>query len=640
VSDVKRLLALVRPFWRHLALAAIALSLGSLLGLVQPWVLQQLVDQVFLDRNTRLLNWIVLGLVGVMLTRSVLQMAQGYLLAWAGERVVASLRRTLYAHLLTQPLGFFADQHTGELISRVSNDTQTLQNAIVGNVVTLFRQSLTFVGGVLIILVLDWRLAGLALVAVPGAVVLSRLMGRQMRRLSNIVQDALAEATAVAEETLSGIRIVQAFTRERHEAGRFGAQIDRLLQAAMHRARVSATYSPLIALSFSLSTVAILWFGSHQVLRGELTPGQLIAFLFYAQMLIGPLYAYAGTYGQLNQALGASQRIFALLDTPPSIDDAPDAIPLPTVKGGVAFRDVSFYYDARQPVLSEVNVDVQAGEMVALVGPSGVGKTTLANLIPRFYDPTAGQVEIDGLDLRRVTLRSLREQIGIVSQEPVLFSTTVRENIAYADPDASPAQIEEAARAAHAHGFIENDLPDGYDTPVGERGVKLSGGQRQRVAIARAILKDPCILILDEATSHLDTEAEQHVQAALDELLRRRRTGDDRTGCRTTFVIAHRLSTITNADRIVVLDGGQVVEQGTHAELLAREGSLYRHYHALQFRWDEDRQAPPAAVEPPRPAPREEGWTDVAVSLLVPPPPDAEGLGDGGHSEGELPPGR
>jgi subfamily B ATP-binding cassette protein MsbA len=348
------------------------------------------------------------------------------------------------------------------------------------------------------------------------------------------------------------------------------------------------------------------------VLSGRATPGQLIAFLFYATMLTGPLGSLAALYGQVQMALGATERVFDLLDTRPEIVDARDAEPLPPIVGHVAFHDVSFDYDPRQTVLHHVTLEAEPGQVIALVGPSGVGKTTLINLIPRFYDPSEGRVAVDGHDLRQVTRHSLRDQIGIVPQETILFSDTVAANIRYGKLDATQDEIEAAARAANAHEFIVNDLPDGYETQVGERGIKLSAGQRQRIAIARAILKNPRILILDEATSSLDTESEQLVQEALERLMH---PDGAEVRSRTTFVIAHRLSTITHADQIVVLHEGRVVEQGTHEGLLAREGSLYRHYHALQFQWEEE---PPSAVaeEPGRVRLAEEGLIDLGVPFL------------------------
>jgi subfamily B ATP-binding cassette protein MsbA len=405
------------------------------------------------------------------------------------------------------------------------------------------------------------------------------LLGRMIRKISREAHDALAALAALAEEALAGVRIVKSFAREPYETQRYSDGLERLFAIALRRVRARSILGPLIGLLAFSAIAVVLWFGSREVIAGRLTTGQLVSFLLYTMMIASPLGAFTALYSQLQQALGASERVFELLDTPPEMRDAPDAVALPPITGQVRFEEVSFDYgDSEQTreVLQRVSLAVEPGQVAALVGPSGAGKTTLVNLIPRFYDPTQGRILVDGYDIRRVQMRSLREQIGIVPQETALFSGSVQDNIAYGKLDATQEEIEAAARAANAHDFILA-LPEGYATLVGERGVKLSGGQRQRIAIARALLKNPRILILDEATSSLDSESELAVQEALERLMRDR----------TTFVIAHRLSTIINADWIIVLAGGQIVEQGPHAELLAQEGGLYRRMYALQFRWEE-----------------------------------------------------
>jgi subfamily B ATP-binding cassette protein MsbA len=607
------MLAYVRPYWPYLAVAATSLVFVSLLNLAMPWAVAKLVDLVVVGQDIALLNRIALLLAGIFALRAIFGFVRTYSVAWVGERVVANLRRELYDHLLSLSLGYLAGQRVGEILSRISNDVQVIQTAVTSNLVVLAQQVVTVVGIVVIVTVMDWRLTVLMSVVLPAVVLVTRLMGRRIREASRLVQDKLAEASAMVEETIGGIRTVQSFAREEYEGKRFGQKIGDLFDIAMYRARVYATLGPLVSFLLYGSLAVVLWAGGQAVLRGQLTPGQLIAFLLYAAMLVGPLGGFAALFGRTQEALGATERVFELLDTRPEVIEAPDAEPLPPIAGHVRFQDVSFCYDPRQPVLRHVQIEAKPGEIIALVGPSGVGKTTMVNLIPRFYDPTGGSIMVDGQDVRQVTLHSLRDQIGLVPQEPLLFSDSVVANIRYGKLDASQNEIEAAAIAANAHNFIVDSLPDGYETQVGERGVKLSGGQRQRIAIARAILKDPRILILDEATSSLDTESEQLVQEALGRLMR---PGEGESG-RTTFVIAHRLSTITSADRIVVLRHGQVLEQGTHEELLAQEDSLYRHYYALQFQWEED-DSPLAPEEPARPGPEGTGWNEPSTSLLTP----------------------
>ncbi len=573
----RRLLVFVRPYWKLLVVAAIVLVLSSLAGLALPLAVRGIVDSALVNGNFALLNRVTLALVGLFVIQAVLGFAQSYIMGWVGERIVANLRETLYAHLQNMPLSFFAATRTGDLLSRLGNDVTTIQNAVTDVLLSLLSNIVMFVGGIVIISVMAWRLTLIMLAVVPLAVLGMIVLGRLVRRLSRQVQDTLAEVSATAEEAITGVRIVKSFAREPYEVDRYRAGTERLFGLAVKRVRLRATLGPIIGLLAYGSIALVLWFGSREVIAGNLTPGQLISFLLYTMMIAAPIAAFTSLYSQFQQALGASERVFQLLDTPPELLDAADAPAMPHIEGAVQFENVCFDYGdtaEERIVLRDIDLCVEPGQVVALVGPSGAGKTTLVNLIPRFYDPTEGRILVDGHDIRHVQMRSLREQIGIVPQETALFSGTVRDNIAYGKLDAADDEIEAAARAANAHDFI-SELPQGYATPVGERGVKLSGGQRQRVAIARALLKDPRILILDEATSSLDSESEQAVQEALERLMRDR----------TTFVIAHRLSTITNADWIVVLDGGRVMEQGRHADLVSREGGLYRRMHALQFRW-------------------------------------------------------
>ncbi len=571
-----RLLAYVRPYRGRMLLAIIALLASTLLGLLMPLVISQVIDVVFVESNEALLNRAAALLSVIFLVQAIFSFVNRYHISYVGERVVADLRRQLYDHLVNLSLRFFADRRTGEIVSRLTNDVTTLQAAVTDNLVSLLQQSLTLVGGVFFLFWLDWRLTCLILIGIPIVTLTMVYLGRKIRRAAGETQDRLAEASAVLDESIGGIRIVKSFAREAYETERFSAKVEETFAAALKRVKITAVLAPLIGFMAFMSITLTLWFGGYEVIQGRLSPGDLVAFLIYTMLVAGPIAALSGLYSQFQIALGASERLFELLDLQPDIADAPDAAPIPPIVGRVRFEAVSFEYDSSSlPVLHQVSLDIQPGQVVALVGPSGAGKTTLVNLIPRFYDVSAGGLTIDGYDIRRVTGLSLRQQIGIVPQETALFSDTIAENIRYGRLEASQADIEAAAQAANAHEFIAR-LPRGYDTLVGERGIKLSGGQRQRVAIARAILKDPRILILDEATSALDSESELLVQEALERLMK----------SRTTFVIAHRLSTIINADWIVVLEAGQILEQGTHGQLISRADGLYRKLHALQFKFE------------------------------------------------------
>jgi subfamily B ATP-binding cassette protein MsbA len=554
-------------------LAVIALVGGTLLGLIMPLVVRTIIDVVFVQRDMSLLNRTTASLAFVFLAQAFFSFVNRYNTSFVGERVVADLREQLYDHLLSLSLRFYADRRTGELVSRVTNDVTTLQAAVTDNLVTLLQQGLTLMGGVIFLFWLDWRLTTVILGGIPIVTLTMVYLGRKIRRAATEVQDRLAEASAVVDETIGNIRIVKSFAREAYEIARFRIKIEETFVAALRRVKISAILAPTIGFMAFMSITITLWFGGYEVIQGYLSPGGLVAFLIYTLLVAGPIAAFSGLYSQFQAALGATERLFELLDLQPELADALHAYPLPTIIGQVSFENVSFEYDASLPVLHDVSLEVKPGQVVALVGPSGAGKTTLINLIPRFYEVTSGCITIDGHDLRQVTLLSLRRQIGMVPQETAMFSDSIRENIRYGKLEATQAEIEAAARAANAHDFIMN-TPLRYETRVGERGVKLSGGQRQRIAIARAILKDPRILILDEATSSLDSESEQLVQEALERL----------TKSRTTFVIAHRLSTIIKADWILVLEGGRIVEQGTHAELVSRPAGLYHKLHALQFK--------------------------------------------------------
>lgn len=568
-----RVLAYVTPYRKWLTISIIALLFSVALGLILPLVIRNLVDIVLIDKNLTVLNRLAFGLLGVFLVQALFSFVHSLSLAYVGERAIADIRIQVFTHLQRLSLKFYADHRTGELISRLTNDVTLLQSAITNDLVALLRQSLTLIGAAILLFVLDWRLTLVILVGIPIIALTMVALGRKIRAVAKVVQDRLAEVANVAEETISGVRIVKSFAREEHEVRRFADRVNATFRAAMERAKIAAVLGPFIGFLAFASITITLWFGSFEVIQGRLTAGGLVAYLVYTMLVATPVATLAGLYAQFQSALGATERLFGLMDTEPDVADRPGAQPLPPVVGEVAFHQVSFRYSETVPVLREVSFAARPGQVIALVGPSGAGKSTLVNLIPRFYDAVEGCVTIDNQDIRDVTMLSLRQQIGIVPQETILFSDSVRENIRYGKLEATQAEIEAAARAANAHDFILQDLPDGYETMVGERGVKLSGGQRQRVAIARAILKDPRILILDEATSSLDSESESLVQDALERLM----------AGRTSFVIAHRLSTVINADWVLVLDQGRVVEQGTHGQLLANPAGLYTRLYEMQF---------------------------------------------------------
>ncbi|MGB5057998.1 MAG: ABC transporter ATP-binding protein [Candidatus Promineifilaceae bacterium] len=573
VTTFGRLLRYVRPYLKWMILSIIMLVISVSLGLILPLVIRNLVDIVLVDKNFPRLNQLAIGLFVVFLLQGFASFVNQIALAFVGENVVADIRVQVYSHLQSLSLKYFTDNRTGEIVSRVTNDVILLQTAVTDNLVALLRQAITLVGAAILLFVLDWRLTVIILLGIPFVTLTMVWLGRKIRRESTAVQDALAQGANVLEETISGVRIVKSFAREEYEIGRFSARVTDIFDAAMRRAKIGAVLGPVIGFMAFGSITITLWFGSYEVIQGRLTAGDLVAYLIYTMLVAAPIASLAGLYAQFQSAIGATERLFDLLDTESDIVSLPDAPMLPAVQGEVVFADVSFAYSTAVAVLRSVSFTARPGQVIALVGPSGAGKSTLVSLIPRFWDVDNGRVTIDGHDIREVNLRSLREQIGIVPQETTLFSDTVYNNIRYGKLDATREEVEAAARAANAHDFILNDLAEGYDTPVGERGVKLSGGQRQRVAIARAVLKDPRILILDEATSSLDSESESLVQEALERLMEGR----------TSFVIAHRLSTVVNADWVLVLEAGQIVEQGTHADLLAQADGLYTRLHQMQF---------------------------------------------------------
>jgi subfamily B ATP-binding cassette protein MsbA len=579
-KPLRQLLPRVRPHLSRIAAAIFCLLISVGIGLAFPQIVRHLLDAAFVQKDSSLLDRIALGLIGLFAIQALLNFSQVYLLTITSERIVATLRRDLFAHLIRLSPGFFTERRTGELTSRLSADTTVLQTVLSYNLSEFARQSLFLIGGIVLLTMTHPKLALTTLAVVPIVIGAALFFGRQLRRASTGVQDRIAEATGTAEEAFSQIRTVQSFTREGEETRRYTAHMAHVIAAAMDRSRIRATFFGILTFCAFGGVVAVLWQGGRLVLDGTLTAGALVSFLLYALYVAGAVGSLGSLFGVYQEAVGAARRTFDLLETQSEIPNPqnPIAIEKP-VRGDVELDHVSFRYGASSPeVLSDVSLRIAPGEVVALVGPSGAGKTTIASLIPRFWDVTSGRVLVDGHDVRQLALDDLRGAIGIVPQEPALFSGTVRENIAYAltddGEDPSEDDIHRAASAAHAIEFIDR-LAEGFDTLVGERGVKLSGGQRQRLAIARVFLKNPSIVILDEATSSLDSESERLVEQAMEVLLQGR----------STLIIAHRLSTVLRADRVVVIDRGRIVEEGRHSDLLAAEGVYSRLYRG-QFRED------------------------------------------------------
>ncbi len=574
-----RFLPRIRPYAARLVIAFACLVASGAIALAFPQIVRHLLDAAFVSADADLLNSIAIWLLVLFAIQAVLNFVQVYLLTSTSERVIAQLRQELFAHLIHLSPGFFTERRTGELTSRLSADTTVLQTVLSYNLSEFARQTLFLIGGIVLLTLTHPLLAATTLAVVPLVVGAAFLFGRALRRASTGVQDRIAEATGTAEEAFSQIRTVQSFTREDEEVRRYGSHLDDVISAAIRRARIRGAFFGTLTFSGFGAVVAVLWQGGRLVLVGSLTPGALVSFLLYALYVAGAVGSLASLFGAYQEAIGAARRVFDLLEAESSVREpiTPARLPRP-VRGEVAIEDVSFRYNPALPeVLHGVSLRISAGEVVALVGPSGAGKTTIASLLARFWDVTGGRIVFDGVDIRQLSLAELRGAIGIVPQEPTLFSGTIRENIAYAainnDGSRPPEDaIRAAAKAAHAEEFIDR-LPEGFDTRVGERGVKLSGGQRQRIAIARVFLKNPALVILDEATSSLDSESEKLIEEAMEQLLRQR----------STLIIAHRLSTVLRADKVVVIDRGVIVEEGKHADLLASEGVYSRLYRG-QFR--------------------------------------------------------
>lgn len=572
ITGYQRLLGFLWPYWKILLIAVVCMIIVSGSNLIVPWIIKDIVDEVLAEKNIQMLYWVIAAILVIFLIRGVTTFGNRYLMGYIGQRVVTDLRKRLFAHLQRLSISYYDKRRTGEIMSNLTNDISALQSAIVDNFVSLVQELAIFIGSFVSMIYLQWKLTVLCLVIVPMVSFIIKFFGKKLHKSGKNVQEKLADVTAMLQEVIQGVRIVRSFNRSDYEIQRFDDVNEANFKANVRTIRQSSQLTPFVEFFSAIAITVIIWYGGLSVIDGIMTSGELIAFLIYAINLANPTRRIAEAVGNIQKSLGAADRVFAILDTEPEVKNRPGAGALQVTAGRVEFDHVAFSYEPDHPVLTDISFTAEPGQTVAIVGPSGAGKTTIANILPRFYDVTGGSVCIDGTDIRDVTIGSLRDHIGLVPQDTLLFNTTIKNNILYGRLDATDEEIWEAVRAANAEHFIR-ELPMGIETRVGDRGLVLSGGQRQRIAIARALLKNPAILILDEATSALDTESEKVVQEALDRLM---------VG-RTSFVIAHRLSTIQNADQILVINGGVIAERGTHEELMEKNG-LYHELYTMSIR--------------------------------------------------------
>ena len=564
MKEFHNILKYAKPYTKSLIFAFLCLALTSLINLVLPLIVRNMINAVVVLKNHEVLDGLAWDLIIIIGFQAAFAVTHNYIFGFVGHRMTTDFRLEFFSHIQSLSLRFFQERRVGEILSRMSNDISVIQNALVSIPVALLRQSITLLGALAIILYLNWKLTGLILLILPPLMIFARVFGRRLKVFSEKLQDQLAQAVVVLEEVMSSIKIVKSFTREPYERDRFQEKIETAFERAVDKLKISAFFGPFIlGLTFLVSAL-LIWYGGYQVMQGATTPGELAAFFLYALIIAGPIGTFVRLYTQIQEARGAIQRVYEILDTQPIIQNPENPVPLENITGSIQFENVSFGY--QNTVIHDVSFNVLAGQTVALVGPSGAGKSTLIKLLFRFFDPNSGAIRLDGHDIRTLDRKSFLSQIALVPQETLLFGGTVRENILYGKLDATESELKEAAQKANAHEFITN-MEKGYDTIVGEKGTKLSGGERQRIAIARAILKDPKILVLDEATSSLDNRSESLIKEGLETLMAHR----------TTFIVAHRLSTIHKADQIIVLDKGCIVEAGQHEDLMNHKGL----YHSL-----------------------------------------------------------